>query len=208
MRVTVVAFLALCAFAAPASSHHLPVSAGWKIAQSLPIADAAWPDSLCAGRLQARTSPDLDAQGEIGGRYMGGCVLEIRSDLPPREFCVAVVHEAGHAAGLWHSEDPANVMFPDGGTFPPCDAVAHSVPVHLAALARERSAQRSSHQWACRGDSRTQVCVGIGRHTVGEARFVRRPDGTLEEELRYRPRLRTTKHPQARRRGGARSGPR
>lgn len=168
-----------------AGAHHLPISTAWKVQQSLPIADAAWPDSPCTGRLQVRTNSTIDAElqaMDAQGRYSGDCVLDVRSDLEPSTFCITLVHEAGHAAGLGHSD----TMAPSGQTYAPCDPLFQ--PLHLAAMAREAAAQRPGHAWTCRGDHQRQTCTG--RPTPRARRWgclilTRTPAGAIDEVSRY-----------------------
>lgn len=190
-RLVVVALVAFGGLSVPAGAHHLPVSVDWKSQHALPIAEAAWPSSPCAGRLEVRSDATTDASliaaGLDGRQPPGGCVLEVRSSLPPVRFCSVVVHEAGHAAGMGHSENPDDVMAVPTADYAPCEALAP--PTHLRALAREETARWRSHRWRCRGTTRVQKCVGYPRHRSGYrgyATLTRLPDGTVEVVRSYR----------------------
>lgn len=183
-----IALLVSLLVAPVAGAHHLPVSVEWKAQRSVPIADAAWPQSPCAGRLQVRSGPEvdagLDAAGLDGRQFPGTCVVEVRSTLRPVTFCTVTAHEAGHAAGMGHSQDPDDLMFALSADYGPCESLGQ--PVHLRALAREQTARWTSHRWRCRGTSRLQRCVGVGRRTVGVAEFRRHDDGEVEDAVSYR----------------------
>lgn len=95
------------------------------VTQAKRIADQAWPQSPCAGRLIVVPAPWLlpleNRDGAV--RDDGSCRIEIRPGLDAARRCDVIVHEAGHRAGLFLSPVPhpaSGVMSEYAGPYPPC----------------------------------------------------------------------------------------
>lgn len=170
-------------------AHHLPETTAWKTQQSLPVADAAWPQSPCAGKLNLLNTPDATAKLTAhGGYYFGNCDIAVRETLEPAAYCSALVHEAGHAAGMNHSDNPASIMNADHlALYPACDKFPEQ-PTHFLAYIRENTQRWTRHTWRCRGGTTRQRCVGKprnGARMTAEALFAKERIG-VALELWYR----------------------
>lgn len=137
MRRTVLALLAATLLAPTAAIAQTPDVQ--RLASFLPIAQAAWPGSPCAGHEQILLNDDaeLDALApRVGVRPdgvandPGPCDIGISSGLTDYTFCVVLTHELGHIAGEPHSTDPESVMYPtEIQDYQPClTAVAALAP--------------------------------------------------------------------------------
>lgn len=139
------ALLALALLAVPASAQAAtrePLTQA-AMPEALPLAQAAYPRSPCAGRLEVEIVPDLRTAGysdaleavapgsPIGGQYLGDCRVQMDAGQEPMEACDELAgHEAGHAANLPHTlTGPMSI---GGAPWPPCHADAR-----LVRLARE-----------------------------------------------------------------------
>lgn len=136
MRRTVVLVALAAAIAAPAAdaqdlSGLRPADSYPQLGHILPTARGAWPDSPCAGREEIAitdTFPSGAPDGTLGAAatFAGRCLVLLKPLLfqPGWEYglCVAVTHEFGHLAGLGHSDDPADLMYPflDEVRYEPC----------------------------------------------------------------------------------------
>lgn len=121
--------------AAPAGAHTVPTDDAARVTYFMPLATAAWPDSPCAGHVNIVTGADADATinalDAADGKQSQGravpatCTAYIRSGLDPTGFCVTLVHESGHLAGMGHTHVLDDVMNGDGqADYPPCHALA------------------------------------------------------------------------------------
>lgn len=97
------------------------------------VARRAWPASPCNGHEQVTTSwrlPDfqgmpaaapgwrIDGVADLAGHR---CRIWVREDLSRAETCSDVVHEAGHWAGLEHTDaDRFPIMAADPPIYPGC----------------------------------------------------------------------------------------
>lgn len=142
MRVLAV-LLGLLAFGVSPAYAQVPELAvsPQNVARAVQIADSAWPDSSCRSQQQV-TLADLSGYDDLqaGDRTLGiafmdgSCVVQLDSARlnafrdAPMVLCTVLVHEFGHLAGLRHSDDPADVMFPTIGKVPAACAAAFSTP--------------------------------------------------------------------------------
>ena len=144
------AALALCAGAVVSLGTAIPADAqrinpptakqgSWEAYKQ--IANAAWPESECAGKLDIRfasVAPEStpDAVAWTFDAAQAACQMDVLEGFVSSEDasaeCTAVVHEAGHLARFYdpvgyegdhnHSPVPGNVMYPDvsEAAYPAC----------------------------------------------------------------------------------------
>ncbi len=110
-----------------------PPSDTARLQQFLPIARAAWPSSLCAGRESVHLGGDLALRAQAPaiagpGESLNGmaepdtCEVWLASGMTARTFCTVLVHELGHLAGREHTAAPEDVMNGEGDIdWPACD---------------------------------------------------------------------------------------
>jgi hypothetical protein len=165
-----------------------PADDAARLAAYLPMAQAAWAGSPCAGRevvhLKADTALRAEAPlltGLASGMLDGmaaptTCEVWMAGDLDALTFCTVLVHEIGHLAGREHTAVPGDVMNGDGdaghapcrrAVTPPPAVVAQEV---RAALPAPRAAWRVACSWS--GDS-ARRCVARRGSVV--RRYVVRP---------------------------------
>ena len=80
-------------------------------AQSQQIAEATFPQVDCPVTIDLTAMPAR----EVAVATMPGCQIHFNNWVvrePAWAICQAMVHEYGHLAGLGHSPDPTNVMYP------------------------------------------------------------------------------------------------
>jgi Matrixin len=114
-RHALLALLAAALLAAPAEAAAYERS--WS-APALRVARA----SLPSGCREPRVVPSGELPPGMLGTYSRPCTVIVNSGIWSYDrFCTTVVHEYGHLGGLGHSEDPANVMYPNFvRSFGPC----------------------------------------------------------------------------------------
>jgi len=106
-------------------------------------AEAAWPNSPCAGTLTVIHDPLLPADRD--GELRRPCTAAIRPGLPRDRECDAIVHEAGHAAGFDGGADQwghaaQGIMAPNGGDgWPGCHPPLTTVDLRAAVRDEVRS---------------------------------------------------------------------
>lgn len=124
-----IAAFSVAALGASPSAALADASAAQMPAGLYEAARSSWPGSPCAGRedvtIMDRAAFDA-AMGQpgIGGHawYDGSCRVLIAADqltyltseAGRAAVCTLVAHEFGHLAGYRHSDDPADVMWPEG----------------------------------------------------------------------------------------------
>lgn len=173
------AMLALAAPAAAASADWVPATQVPTVARWLPVAEHAWPWSSCNGHEQVDVVDASEINGDWGLADLDGtCRFSIAAQAlaDPLTACETIVHETGHLAGLSHSLDPYNVMYPGGDTdhgteWPPCVIAAG-----LQAVVAEREIERIV-KWSpdrCRVMAASRVLCTVGvllRSVVHLARY-------------------------------------
>ncbi len=154
-RITLtLAALALMCFATPAAA------AGTRV-DPLAVANAAWPDSPCAGKLR------LLVDGAVGSHrlFAEATGIEMRSDgswqliscditVDPRAWrtssvehkCLLLVHEAGHLSGLIdHTATGVMASLPTTGSWPACQSLRTRIINAIAA--RTGSGEVTCSRW-------------------------------------------------------------
>lgn len=122
---TVMLVVAALGLSAPPAGAYDPALLG----QVEQIAESAWPDSPCAGRVDVEVTFQLENAHALGEAYENvgpgpvtdaHCLTRIRPDLDPVTLCLTMVHEYGHLAGHDHAEGGI-MSATDAVGYGPCD---------------------------------------------------------------------------------------
>lgn len=193
MKKIIISMLAALALT-PATAH----------ANDTAIADAAWPDSPCAGRLHVVVSDSIEKAYGYDGLALGrpgmtaagpgpltSCDLQIIPGLTPERRCEVIVHEAGHLAGFWHTDssysgdDPHMlVMLPNDHPWAACEP-------HLTkrqdAVALIKDSLPSRYKWTINCNPGVTRCRATALHAKPRRYAVTRPaTGTTVTDIKAR----------------------
>ena len=188
MRCLIAALLVLAA--SPASASASPALPG--IGQALSVANAAWPDSPCAGRVHATADRSLAAEGRAGAATgmhahedrpwdLVECTIALDpvwwSDAPRYQRCLLVLHETGHLAGHRHEE--GGVMAAGLGNDPRCQTMRERI---VTALASRHS--DDAYVTCGRWHKAVLICRAEGLRYTARYRVVRRGETFTVQRLR------------------------
>lgn len=101
MKLAAALLLAVVLLAAPATA-----SAGWRVDRATEIARVVW-HNPCVDRMQIRWGQvPADAEGGMAWTWVDDCVIWFDESQPLEwePFCTLVLHEAGHLAGMGHTD--------------------------------------------------------------------------------------------------------
>jgi hypothetical protein len=120
-----------------------------RLAAFMPIAQAAWPGSPCAGREAVHLAGDAGLRAQAvaltghSGDVLNGmaapqtCEVWLASGMSARTFCAVLVHELGHLAGREHTTTAGDIMNGAGDIdWPPCEH-ATTPPVTAMVVAKD-----------------------------------------------------------------------
>lgn len=89
------------------------------------LANAAYPNHCAPVQVvQAEIDPVGFAWAASPLLGHSSCTIYLSDEFAAADFasqCTAVIHEYGHLAGLWHSDDPASIMYPRPRIVPECN---------------------------------------------------------------------------------------
>lgn len=123
------------------------------LTRAVSVADTYWPDSPCKGQevVEEVSLTDMPWLANIGGalKWEGECIVEIvKENIPDAlTLCGILVHEFGHAAGMVHSTDPTNVMYPTLVIAPECYPPADAAVVSTGAVVGVRRGHGRVWRW-------------------------------------------------------------
>lgn len=156
-RLALATIAAIVLTTGTATAAFAPADSYPQLGQVLPIARAAWPDSPCRDREMISIEPapltnPVSGNHTLGIAWPGTCNLQLEDSLlaQPELMCWVVTHEMGHLAGLPHSTDPNDIMYP-GGHYDPCHVlVAQPLATPVAQAPTTKPAAHHRTKAKCR----------------------------------------------------------